>query len=263
MSDITDKDRRAARQWAEDIYEMSKYDDETPRETRAAVKCILATVYAPEPTLAERLREQFYDPEPTDEQYGIILDAEQMEQDAEDRQEWNRRITEQVATLARERDEARAEVERLTAEQDTEALHNHDWLAGMKDATRYAINATRPDPDDVQPGEAWIVEVEGERRTAVKDRADIQPWNTVNADGWLLTEDDEDVTLITRLVPAPRTITNHDDLDQAKRRTLIRDARGVVCERDGMGNAWTTFNSLANQRPHIALPATVLWEPVA
>lgn len=158
---------------------------------------------------------------------------------------------------------ATAEVERLTAERDTEGPDDNDWLAGMKEAARYAINATRPDPAEVKPGEAWIVECHGECRTAVKDRDDDEPWNTSTAVGLFFPEDNEAITLVSRLVPAPRTITNHDDLDRAKRDTIIRDARGVVCSRDCMGHAWTTFTSLADQRPHIALPATVLWEPEA
>jgi hypothetical protein len=56
MTDITDQDRRDAREWAEDVAETFKYDDEVPRETRAAVNYILATVDAPEPTLADEIR---------------------------------------------------------------------------------------------------------------------------------------------------------------------------------------------------------------
>lgn len=55
-------------------------------------------------------------------------------------------------------------------------------------------------------------------------------------------------------------ITDPDELHRAKRYTVIRDAAGVVCERDGMSDAWTTFTSMADHRPHIILPATVLWE---
>lgn len=182
MTDITDQDRRNARQWAKN------WQGDLDADISAAARVILATVDAPEPTLTERLREQFYDPEPTDEQHGIILDAAQMEHD-----------------LA----EARAEVERLS-ERVTARL---PMPPGDIPGTALPINIsaivpdpTTPNPADVQPGEAWIVEVNREKRTAVKDRSDIQPWNTVNAGGWLLTEDDEDVTLVARLVPEPRTV---------------------------------------------------------
>ena len=104
MTDITDQDRRAARSWAKN------WQGDLDADISAAARVILATVDAPEPTLTERLREQFYDPEPTDEQHGIILDAAKMEHDlAEARAEVERERDLGVA-LAHERDDARAEV---------------------------------------------------------------------------------------------------------------------------------------------------------
>lgn len=225
MTDITDQDRRVAHEWAASIDpEM----DCLSASTRAVARVILATVDAPAPTLAEELRlwaeDASYD-EDRDNLLHAAARAEQMEHG--------------IA-------EARAEVERLTAVQ--------------KGAES---NAESIDPADVRPGEPWLVECRGERRTAVKDRDDDVPWNTVAADGLFFSEENENITLVARLVPAPRAITNPDELDQVKRRTVIRDAAGVVCERDGMGDAWTTFTSLADQRPHIILPVTVLWEPEA
>ena len=268
MTDITDQDRRQLRDDAKAVI------NKTAMRSSAAVSIaqyVLATVEPPAPTLAEELRYRATlldngDPDGDTPQAlrSLATRAEQMEQDAEDRQEWNRRITEQNATLARERDEARAEVERVTTAQDTERPDDNDWLAGMKEATRYAINATRPDPADVPTGEAWLVEVDGERRFGFRcDPSDEdEPWATFVKIPWDTDwESDYRITMVSRLVPAPRVITNPDELDQAKRDTVIRDAAGVVCSRDGMGDAWTTFTSLANQRPHIALPVTVLWEP--
>ena len=119
------------------------------------------------------------------------------------------------------------------------------------------------DPADVKPGEAWVVECRGERRTAVKDNGIDIPWNTINADGWYLSEDNETITLVSRLVPAPRVITNHDELDRAKRLTVIHDSVGVVCERAALGDGWFTTGHGTDQAPYIQLPATVLWEPEA
>ena len=273
MTDITDHDRRQLREDAKAVI------NKTAMRSSAAVSIaqyVLSTVEAPAPTIAERLRYRADlldngDPDGDTPQAlrDLATDAAQMERDlAEARAEVERERDLGVA-LAHERDDARAEVERLTAERDTEGPDDNDWLAGMKEAARYAINATRPNPADVPPAEAWLVEVNGDKRTAVKDSdADI-PWNTVNTNGVFHAEYNENVTLITRLAPvtrlapAPRIITNHDDLDRAKRDTIIRDARGVVCSRDSMGHAWSTFTNLADQRPHIALPATVLWEPEA
>lgn len=132
-------------------------------------------------------------------------------------------------------------------------------------------SAETPDPADVKPGEAWEVIA----TDPAKSFGGTTSYNTVAfrmTDRWIvcrqgyptpLVVPDDYIRLVRRHVPAPRVITNSDELDQVKRRTVIRDAAGVVCERDGMGNAWTTFTSLANQRPHIALPVTVLWEPEA
>ncbi|WP_312980988.1 hypothetical protein [Corynebacterium sp.] len=260
MTDITDNEKRVLREWAE----KNKLRDE---ETHLAARYILANVDAPAPTLAEEMRglaseyEEDGEPDPSVDLYRLADRVEQIEQ---------------------ERDEARAEVERLT--EVNERLRKTDNYREFREflhpvrvskmppgdipGTALPINIsavvpdpTTPDPADVKPGEAWIVECRGERRNAVKDNGLDIPWNTINADGWYLSEDNGDVTPITRLVTAPRVITNPDELDRAKRCTVIRDAAGVVCERDAMGDYWTTFTSLANQKPHIEFPATVLWEP--
>lgn len=245
MTNITDQATRDMLEWARIAVASKGTQEHEPWVTAARV--ILATVDAPEPTLTERLREQFYDPEPTDEQHGIILDAEQLEHDLAEARAGGRAAHDNWMNAA-------DEVERLTSE--NEQLHR----AVQKGAES---NAESLDPADVPAGEAWLVDVDGERRTAVKDRDANVPWSTVTAGGLFFHEENENVTLLHRLVPAPRAITNPDELDQVKRRTVIRDAAGVVCERDGMGDAWTTFTSLADQRPHIILPVTVLWEPEA
>lgn len=65
---------------------------------------------------------------------------------------------------------------------------------------------------DVPAGEAWLVEFYGEKRPAVKDGDDSAPWNAINTGGRLSCVRNEGVTLITRLVPAPRDITSPDDV---------------------------------------------------
>ena len=68
-------------------------------------------------------------------------------------------------------------------------------------------SAETPDPADVPPGEAWMVDADKGRCAAVKDMHDRHPWNIVTADGQFYAASNEDVTLIARLVPAPRAIT--------------------------------------------------------
>lgn len=158
--------------------------------------------------------------------------------------------------------EARAEAERITGEHDTKAPHNNDCLAGMKDATRYAVNATLT-PADIQPGEAWLVQVDKETRTAVKDADDAIPWNTVNPSGVFHAENDDDVTLLTRLAPAPRTITNPDELDKLAEGAVIATATGIARVRQGW--YWLPVEGAGPRviSAGVSLPATVLWEPGA
>lgn len=266
---VTDGDLRNARLWAEKVgppYTSPGYIG-TPSEIYNVARVILATVEAPAPTLAEEIRAwaEVADNEMERTALHDTADrAEQIEQENQEQREWNQAINEQAGILARERDEARAEVERLAAvneklrRTDNFQEFREQFLTVQKGAES---NAETTDPADVKPGEAWIVECRGERRNAVKDHDDAVPWCTFNADGWFLAEDNEEVTLVTRLVPAPRVITNRAELDRAKPLTVIRDSASVVCERDAMGDYRFTFDSLSGKVGHIALPATVLWEP--
>ena len=200
MTDITDQDRRSARGWAT---MMDKQIAGNP-DARAAARVILATVEAP----------------PLSEDLAHVT---------ENWQEW---ATEAITTtlavatdLAKQMEhdltEARAEVERLTAERDG-AREEIAWLRNGPGHTEVATYLPNPadvqkgaestaeslDPADVPPGEVWLVEVYGEKRNAVKDGGDCIPWNTINGNGRLSSVRNADVTLIARLLPAPRDITN-------------------------------------------------------
>ncbi|MDN6440503.1 MAG: hypothetical protein L0K30_00455 [Acidipropionibacterium jensenii] len=174
----------------------------------------------------------------------------------------------------REYDRTHAEVERLTAvdrrRTDNYREFREQFLGVQKDAES---NAETPDPADVPAGEAWIVECDGEKRTAVKDRGDAEPWNTVNADGWMLTEDDEDITLVAHLVPAPRVITNPHDLDRLPHNSVILSADNDAWQKSSETSLWASaWWATINGEPSIWSsrrlcdedhPATVLWEPEA
>lgn len=239
MTDITNQD--AAFRFAKTVTRPVRGVPKT-EDMLAAARYILATMEAPAPTLTERLREQFHYPEQNDEQHGIIIDAEQMEHD-----------------LA----EARAEVERLTAEQEVlNTINDHYDRYAVQE--RAESNAETTDPAGVKPGEAWIVECRGERRTAVKDRDDDEPWNTVASDGLFFSEENENVTLLHRLVPAPRVITNTDELEALPHRTVIRDSAGVMFQR--IVHGWYQAGDMSVHRSDdnfVCLPVTVLWEPEA
>ena len=246
MTDITDQDRRAARSWAKN-WQGDQDDD-----TSAAARIILATVDAPEPTLSERLRYR-----------AVLLDNGDPDGDTP---RALRDLATDAAQMEHDLAEARAEVERLTAERFEKEVRDtiDTHYAAQKGAES---NAESIDPADVKPGEAWIVECNEERRTAVKDNSIDIPWNTVNADGWCLCEDSEDITLVSRLVPAPRVITNPDELDQAKRRTVIlsTDRQADVYQKDSNGE-WldvTGHGYPSQQVIRMENAVTVLWEPEA
>ena len=249
MTDLTDKDRRDMLQWARIALDSKGNQEHGPWVT--AARYILANVDAPATTLAEELRHI-----------------------AEHWEEWAtetitsaiRAAADRAEQVEKERDEARAEVERLTAA--NEELRRTDNYREFRDKFLTVQKAAESkaessDPADVPAGEAWLVECRGERRTAVKDNDAEVPWSTVNANGEYFFEDNEDVTLLARLVPAPRVITNHDGLNRAKRLTVIRDGVGVVCERAALGDGWFTTGHGTDQTPYIQLPVTVLWEPGA
>ena len=222
MTDITDQDRRKALAWAGGSQAIGIAD--------AAARVILATVDAPAPTLAED-----------------ILDAAARIRDAVnpgDRDvSWAdmESCADRAAQMEHDLAEACAEVERLTTvnenlrKTDNYRQFREQFLTVQKGAES---NAETTDPADVKPGEAWVVECRGERRTAVKDNGIDIPWNTINADGWYLSEDNEDVTPIIRMVPAPRAITNPDELDRLAEGAIVRDKDGDAWRRTC--DEWTT-----------------------
>ena len=253
---VTDGDLRNARLWAEKVgppYTSPGYIG-TPSEIYNVARVILATVEAPEPTLAEELRDTarwWREGAPTWEQCCDRFES----------------LAARAERITQERDEARAEVERFTAERVTDpspTLNDPSMTRPATVAREENVYPDLPDPADVKPGEAWVVECRGERRTAVKDNGIDIPWNTINADGWYLSEDNEDVTPITRMAPVPRAITNPDELDRLAEGTIVRDKDGDAWQRTC--DEWTTaadygrFTSWAVSRSG---PVTVLWEPEA
>lgn len=230
MTDITDQDRRLAREWAASVDpEMDRLSD----STRAVARVILATVDAPPRTLAEELQYR-----------ADLLDNGDPDGDTP---QALRDLADHAAQMEHDLAEARAEVERRTTVQ--------------KGAES---NTETPDPADVPPGKAWLVECRGERRNAVKDNDYSVQWCTVNADDWFNAEKNEDVTLVTRLVPAPRVITNPDELDALAEGAIVRDfADGEALQKiDGMWIAARRVRSAGYHSGRIT-PVTVLWEPEA
>ena len=262
---ITDQDRRDAREWAEDVAETFKYDDEVPRETRAAVNYILATVDAPEPTLAEEVKKGLLfrvndtDAEGIKDALDLAARVEQIEQE---RDYWK------GYALDRQR-----EVERLTAERDREKTISKGWMEAHQKLAEHhaetlecavqkdAESSDLPAPADVPEGQAWVVSID--------DMEETVGFKSIGF-GWICFRElggttkmipSDRITLVSRLVPEPRQITTREELDGLPRRTVIRDADGVTCERASIGAGWYTTESTSDQTGYIKYPATVLYTP--
>ena len=242
MTDITDRDRRAAREWAEYIA------DNPIRPGRrawmnAVARVILATVDAPAPTLAEELRYR-----------ADLLDNGDPDGDTP---QALRALADRAEQVERDLAEARAEVERLTAERVTEPSPT------LNDGSM------TPDPADVKPGEAWKAHIwfDGVRQpgTAIK---------IAGSRNWVVARDDgsrtayrmnEYVELVSCLVPAPRVITNPDDLDRLAEGSIVRDRAGHAWERYPDEDWYSTEeldDGFSSRRlADYAGPVTVLWEP--
>lgn len=233
MTDITDQDKREARKWAEQTI-ANRVNSPTDPWVIAA-RLFLANEEPPAPTLAEELREW----------------AHRVPERGAD---WIKlgNLTERAEQIEKERDEARAEVERLVAGGNAATVASEANVAPDQQA--------KPDPADVPPGEPWdVVHSEIGKTTAVR-RANGAPWYVVAHNGGSRYADHDEITLVSRLVPAPRVITDPDELDGLARGTVIRDSVGIVCERVNLGPGWFTFANTTDQREYIDFPVTVLWE---
>ena len=280
MTDITDEDRRSARVWAT-IMDKCRVGNQN---ASAAARVILATVEAP--PLSEDLAHvtEHWETWPTEAITSVLTAAtalaKQMEHDLAEAHAEVERLAAQNEELRRTENYEEFREQFLTvqkgAESNAESLDPADvnetpqrtdnfrefrerLAAGQKGAES---NAESLDPADVKPGEAWLVEVDGERRTAVKDRGAGVPWNTVAADGLFFTEGNENITLVTRLVPAPRVIADPDDLEQLTEGAIIRSRDGEACRKSDGGD-WSVdgLDGAVGYGPRQVLPVTVLWEP--
>ena len=136
MTDITDQDLCKALAWAEGSMARGGAD--------AAARYILATVEAPEPTLAEEIMRL---PD-------FTMSGDHCLNDCYERADT---LATRVRQIEQERDDLRAEVEHLT---------DGRTFTAPEGATRPATDL--PDPADVKPGEAWLVQVDGKAVAALR-----------------------------------------------------------------------------------------------
>lgn len=243
MTDITDQDRRDARQWAEAI---GRSDAPCAADLwHAASRYILATVDAPDTTLAEELRHI-----------------------AEHWEEW------QTATINSAIKAAADRAEQIEEERDMEKTISKGWMeAHQKLAEHHAetlerdvqkdteSNAEAPNPADVKEEEPYHIYygVYGNDHT-IGVRIDGK-WRCIGDDRGVHVTD-TNIASLTRLVPAPRVITNPDELDALAEGSIVRDNEGDPATRRAGGLDYRGVEGVCNDVHHY-LPVTVLWEPGA
>lgn len=174
-----------------------------------------------------------------------------------------------VEEIAAERDEARAEVERLTAEVerfDGEVPQETPWQ--FIDDIRALLGKEPLNPADVKPGEPWLIRV-GERE-AVANRdgtSDWWTWSVSFFEGGSDNVADKNITLVSRLVPEPRVITDPDELDRlAEGAVILSFSTKYALQRVNAGDGWycpATKGRATSTDVLSCGPVTVLWEPVA
>lgn len=153
MTDITDQDRLEARKWAESIAD-NPIRQKSHAWMNAVARVILSTVEPPARTLAEELRawaENRLDDEPSyEELVDLHQDVEHFAARAEQIEDAKDEATKAHQAQKAETNRLAAEVDRLTEEcaaltrKRDEPQREDDWLAGMKEAARYTVNAVSP-----------------------------------------------------------------------------------------------------------------------
>jgi hypothetical protein len=155
---------------------------------------------------------------------------------------------------------AESNAESLTA---PSVKHSEPSVKYSEPSVKYS-ETTVTDPADVQAGEAWLVEANGKRLAALKDGSNYRPWIVVMEDGRLNYYNDFAVTLVSRLAPAPRVITNPDELDRMPEGAIILARGGEACQKTDAGDwAIAGIDGAVGYGPVQVLPVTVLWEPGA
>jgi len=268
MTDITDQDRRAARQWAEAF----RGEGDPGSYLDCAVRYILATVDAPAPTLAEEIM----DLGRALDQYGhfdalgidVAALADRVKQVEEERDEARKRATANlraVDAVRAQRDEARAEVEHLTAERQEATMRrvNERWTELPVRDRDWLDKDGLPDPADVKPGESWLVRYHSDTLPALRRIEAPGDWYIVRHNGTGGNVRSQDITLVSRLVPTPRVIANPDELDHLAATSIIRDGRGWPGRVTDQGVIMINGFCLSDEDVLARGPVTVLWEPGA
>lgn len=171
---------------------------------------------------------------------------------------------------------AESEVEHLTSV--NEGLRKTDNYREFRDKFLTVqkgaeSNAETPDPADAKSGEAWAANIwyGDEQYSGIAIKSAGGDWNVCRDEGTHSTyRMNEYVELIARLVPAPRVITNAEELDGLAFDTTVRVGDTAYQRGDEMlafgGDWWYRPGDSVGVTSAELLshgPVTVLWEPEA
>lgn len=246
---ITDDDR-LAHEWARMAANNAADPADAPWKIVARV--FLETVPAPPKSLADELRE-LADDTVASGMFGSMTSrltrladrVEAVEKELAATYSENERVHSTLATVTDERDEARAEVERLqgtVASQENVAPTLTDLADALRGSTvrndppdpadvppgMYELDRDLPEPADVPKGELWLIRAHGWGGLRVGARNDAEerpaePWHWMDVDQHGKGQcGDRHVTLVARLVPdTRRVIDTVEDLDALPVGTVV------------------------------------------
>lgn len=268
MTDITDQDRRDALQFARVVTRpvrgVPKIED-----MLTAARVILATVDAPA-TLAEDLAhiaehwEEWTTDTITEALTAATTRVEQVEHDLAEALAEVERLTAEVESMTTQKEAADAASAENAIDDIPLPMPPGD-IPGTalpihrtrKSNPKEALAGSLPDPADVPSGEPWIVEFEGHSTIGKRDTVDEDvPWALLEG-RWV---SDSAIALVSRLVPAPRVITNPDELEQLAATSIIRDGRGWPGGVTDQGMTMINGACLSDEEVLSHGPVTVLWE---
>lgn len=274
MTPVTDDDRRNAHKWAAD----SRGQGDPGSYLDCAVRFILDTVPAPPKSLADELRtvadiigSDFDSEAQRLDTLADRVEAEKKEHDAlfagalQDRDTAVRLRN----SAYQKRDEARDEVERLTA---IEAEHERLYGACEEDQSPVTFTFDAPNPStltnpaDVPKGELWEVTVGDLPAAGYRDSTECYPWSVIFADDEGTNDDytDDAITLVSRLVRETRRVIDRpEDLDALPVGSIVIDKNGNPWKKlhDGLLEGIVMVTNSEGVLNRVG-PVTVIYEPM-
>lgn len=166
-----------------------------------------------------------------------------------------------LVDVASERDEARAEADRLKGQLRWLRRRVHEDVTVCIDDAM----TTLPDPADVPQDEPWIVSYSNVTHIGVRTEENRTfPWRIIDGDDTDQVHD-RVITLVARLVPdVRRVIDRPEDLDKLPLTSVVLDTEGCPWTRQGDGK-WRFGNNTQTSSDllrYMTTSVTVIHEPM-